>query len=701
MRVSSLWLSGLAGTVLGCDSCYGPQEHVVRTRNVWPLAPNQGPVAKRMQPDAQNASYGPSRGPLPWGQLNVLHTTDTHGWLEGHILEKNYGADWGDAVSFTKAMRNKADRLGVDMLIVDTGDLHDGAGLSDATSPNGVLSNPIFDNIDYDLLTIGNHELYVSSIAYEHFYNFSRVWGEKYLTSNVQIINPNTSEFEYIGHQYRYFTTANGLRIMAFGLLYDFTGNSNVSKIFTAAEVVEQAWWKQAISGYPENCETQVPIDLFVMLGHNPVRWNDTESTFETYYSSIRAAQPKTPIQVFGGHSHLRDFAVYDEMTTALESGRYCETLGFFSMTGLSSSNYTGALVPFGVPNPTQMALSSNKTNDPNATNVGASLKYARRYLDWNKITFEYHATGSQNSSMFDYYKGSAVTRNITATRAELGLSDVLGCAPQTYCISCAPYGTAENIYSGLVPQALTLGVVNASRASNPRFLIVNSGGIRFDLVQGPFTVDDSYIVSPFADIFVYLPAVPYSIASQLLNELNNDPLYNGKRDLSAVEDIHTRELSARDFAFHPIRGDDCRSPAPESIMAKRALKPAVKRQQIMLTPGYTTTDDFGSDGDDTVHSHIGNFVNSIPAYIGSNASLPSNPSPNAPVDLIFIDYIASDVLPALAGLGANYSESDVQYYINSTFSTNTYLNVYAQVAWKANITNCPVGVGVGGDAGT
>lgn len=35
------------------------------------------------------------------------------------------------------------------------GDLHDGNGLSDATSPDGILSNKIFENVDYDLLTIG------------------------------------------------------------------------------------------------------------------------------------------------------------------------------------------------------------------------------------------------------------------------------------------------------------------------------------------------------------------------------------------------------------------------------------------------------------------------------------------------------------------------------------------------------------------
>jgi hypothetical protein len=70
-------------------------------------------------------------------------------------------------------MQQKADIYGVDLLLIDTGkttrsakesfhnkiwppgDLHDGNGLSDATSPDGVLSNPIFNNIEYDVLTIG------------------------------------------------------------------------------------------------------------------------------------------------------------------------------------------------------------------------------------------------------------------------------------------------------------------------------------------------------------------------------------------------------------------------------------------------------------------------------------------------------------------------------------------------------------------
>jgi hypothetical protein len=40
---------------------------------------------------------------------------------EGHLKEQNYGADWGDYVSFVKDMRSKAKAYDVDLLLVDTG----------------------------------------------------------------------------------------------------------------------------------------------------------------------------------------------------------------------------------------------------------------------------------------------------------------------------------------------------------------------------------------------------------------------------------------------------------------------------------------------------------------------------------------------------------------------------------------------------
>jgi len=104
-----------------------------------------------------------------------------------------------------------------------------------------------------------------------------------------------------------------GLRIMTFGVLFDFTGNSNASKIINAADLVKQQWFLDAVN-FSE------PVDLFLLIGHNPIRGSG--STFSLIHDTIRSLRPNIPIQGFGGHTHIRDFTVYDDKSTALESGR-------------------------------------------------------------------------------------------------------------------------------------------------------------------------------------------------------------------------------------------------------------------------------------------------------------------------------------------------------------------------------------------
>lgn len=106
---SLLYIAAHLAPALACDSCNGAPGGVEHKR-----------LVRRMQPEALDAVTKP-KGPLEWGQINFLQTTDTHGWLEGHLKERNYGADWGDYVSFVKHMRDKADELDVDLLLVDTG----------------------------------------------------------------------------------------------------------------------------------------------------------------------------------------------------------------------------------------------------------------------------------------------------------------------------------------------------------------------------------------------------------------------------------------------------------------------------------------------------------------------------------------------------------------------------------------------------
>lgn len=130
----------------------------------------------------------------------------------------------------------------------------------------------IFERLIYDLLTIGNyihvlttcnkeyssptitvignHELLIAEVAYHTFAKIATFWcvknaewrkfdpvtnypdrGDKYLTSNVQILDPTTHKFEYIGKQYKYFTTPCGVRIMAFGVIFYMTRRSPLSQL--------------------------------------------------------------------------------------------------------------------------------------------------------------------------------------------------------------------------------------------------------------------------------------------------------------------------------------------------------------------------------------------------------------------------------------------------------------------------------------
>jgi 2',3'-cyclic-nucleotide 2'-phosphodiesterase (5'-nucleotidase family) len=44
------------------------------------------PIARGAQPGAPAPVAAPMRD-LDWGQINFLHTTDTHGWHGGHLQE--------------------------------------------------------------------------------------------------------------------------------------------------------------------------------------------------------------------------------------------------------------------------------------------------------------------------------------------------------------------------------------------------------------------------------------------------------------------------------------------------------------------------------------------------------------------------------------------------------------------------------------
>jgi hypothetical protein len=187
--------------------------------------------------------------------------------------------------------------------------------------------------------------------------------------------------------------------------------------------------------------------------------------------------------------------------------------------------------------------------------------------------------------------------------------------------MTCVPFDSPKNIFP-LLSEALAETVVSQERKDIARYVISNTGGIRFDMYKGPFTYDDSFIVSPFRDAFLYVPNVPYALATTVLGGLNHAGA-SGKRDLGYMPVVE------REICVDPIvepRSEIRRDDTPRGI---------TRRQVVDLVPGYTTTDDFGTDGDDTAHSKIPYY--SIPAFFQGAAGFDANGHADV-VDVVFVD---------------------------------------------------------------
>ncbi|KAK5187816.1 hypothetical protein LTR16_009512, partial [Cryomyces antarcticus] len=159
-----------------------------------------------------------------------------------------YSADWGDYISFAKHMRDKADDDGSDLLVVDTGDRIEGNGLYDASDPKGRYTFDIIKEQEIDIICSGNHELYKSNSSEDEFRQTVPGFKGSYIASNLDIYYPDTDAFEPLAPRFKKFTTKNqGIRIIAFGFLYDFNGNANNTKVQPVEETVKEQWFQDAI----------------------------------------------------------------------------------------------------------------------------------------------------------------------------------------------------------------------------------------------------------------------------------------------------------------------------------------------------------------------------------------------------------------------------------------------------------------------
>ncbi|TFY66105.1 hypothetical protein EVG20_g4987 [Dentipellis fragilis] len=403
--------------------------------------PAHAPLGRRATP--LQPLPAPAR-PLVWG--DVCDPYDGQPWLASGASEGVLaGAElqWG---SLTQALTGLYARAGT--------------GLSDGFPDGGVdghESSQFIAELPYDVLSIGNHELYVYANMLDMHQNFAPKFPGRYLTSNVNITIKGADgkmASVPVGSRFAKFKTRKGRKVTSLGVLFDFAGNSANTAVQKVEDMVKEACFADAIREEP---------DFFLLVGHMPLK-NDK---WPVVFNALRAIHPMTPILLLGGHSHTCDCQQYDGRSTALQSGRYMETIGWHEL---------------------------------DEKNHGKDVSFNRRYLDANVVTYEYH-TGQKNET-FDTAQGREITKGLNKLSDDFDLSFTYGTVPQDYTLN-----------SGSSHQEQPRPI--------PKYIITNEGVLHDDLYKGPFTRNDQLTVSPYADAYSYIPNIALSVAQTLLNELN------------------------------------------------------------------------------------------------------------------------------------------------------------------------------------
>ncbi|KAJ5767876.1 hypothetical protein N7533_000459 [Penicillium manginii] len=570
---------------------------------IWPALPLLFPSALAAQPAAPAPIRAPLRD-LHLGQLNFLHTTDTHGWLAGHLQEPSFSADWGDYISFAERMREKIEAQGRDLLVIDTGDRVEGNGLYDSSQPQGVYLSEILRHQHIDVMTSGNHELYKHNTSEAELQVTVPNFRGSYLASNIDIIHPETQELVPLASRFKKFTTKQqGIRIVAFGFLFDFTGNYNNTVMQRVEDTIKEDWFQEAVS--------DEEVDLFLVAGHVPAH----SPEYRAIFTAIRATpgHEDTPIQFFGGHQHIRDYAKYDDKAVALASGRFMETIGFMSIDGLSST----------------------------------SPIFKRRYIDNNLYSY-YHHTGLDESS-FHTDKGLNVSQLITESRSALQLDKTHGCNPRDLWMSRAPYPHEESIYTWLEKKVLPETLKNDPRGGEdrPAVAILNTGAIRFDIFKGPFTQDTMWIISPFTNEFRYVKDVP-------------------RRSMALIPLAPPAQVKHFDGAM--ASSEPAIEWSGQDMAGTGQIPLSAEGPSGAVVPGYTTEDDDGDDGDDTIHSPIPFYR--VPNVFQATLSANTTTKPET-VDLVYIEFLQSYLTLAakFAQLDVDFAKESKSYMPGSTLT--------------------------------
>lgn len=162
------------------------------------------------------------------------------------------------------------------------------------------------------------------------------------------------------------------------------------------------------------------------------------------------------------------------------------------------------------------------------------------------------------------------------------------------------------------------------------------------------------YIVSPFTNSFCGLPNISYSHARQIAALLNPPSKTASNRNLDQLTNLIDQDTPA----------------SPELTGSEFSHDQQVLSSQLpAISPGYTTVDAAGADGDDTIHSPIPVF--DVPRTLGSCTQAGAGDATLEKVNLEYVDSIRDKIAFAAEqiGLAVNVSRDSENYLASNSLA--------------------------------
>lgn len=114
----------------------------------------------------------------------------------------------------------------------------------------------------------------------------SWVWDFKYtyFDNHLYILDDIREKFTYFKGEF-------GTKVLAYGFIFDFTGNGNMTVVNKVENEINKDWFNASLKKYKPN--------VIALIGHIGLHFNEFKITME----AIRKVYPTVPIAVMGGHT--------------------------------------------------------------------------------------------------------------------------------------------------------------------------------------------------------------------------------------------------------------------------------------------------------------------------------------------------------------------------------------------------------------